>query len=184
VSVDAATSTVDLDDGTGIGRILLSGDAASYIALLAPGDALNATGRATMTPDSARLVVSSAADIVRVDDLGTAGQATAAPQADAGSAASSLTPSVGEREDGPGSRSAALGGLPIPDPTTSAGFASIVLISLASLAVTLARRWRSRRLATARIAARLASIATPTGVVEGPSSGPEHGPDRSARTAP
>ena len=86
---------------------MLSGDAASYIPVLAPGDALNASGRVTLTADSARLVVSSAADIVRVDDLGTAGQATAAPQADAGSVAPSAAPSVGERGDGPGSRSAA-----------------------------------------------------------------------------
>jgi hypothetical protein len=74
--------------------------------------------------------------------------------------------------DGTASRTAALGGLPIPDPTSPAGFASIALVSALSLVVTLGRRWRSRRLVEARVAARLAGIsASSTTPVRPPRTG-------------
>ena len=42
-----------LDDGTAIGRIVLTGEAADYLPLIDPGDALNATGRVEVDGDGA-----------------------------------------------------------------------------------------------------------------------------------
>jgi hypothetical protein len=60
------------------------------------------------------------------------------------------------------SRFAAFGGAPWPVDPGAAGVGTLVAISVLSLGVTLLRRSRSRRLLAARIASRLASLATPT----------------------
>ncbi len=173
VSVDQATSSLELDDGTAIGRIAVSGDATPYLAIVAPGDALNATGRVDLAAGSARLLVTTAADFVRVEDLG-ASDPSSGP---AGGIAASAAPDASDEPGtdaasspvtGPATRSAALGGLPSFGGPAPFGFGSIVLVSLISLAVTLARRWRSRRLAAVRMAERLASIGPPRDVEGGP----------------
>jgi hypothetical protein len=156
VTVDQTASAFELDDGTATGLVVLDGDSRTYVALLTPGDALNATGRVVVSDDLAHLVVASAADLVRVEDLGAA-EPTNDPATDA-SPSVDQAPVTGDPGNGTASLTAALGVLPIPDPTSPAGFASIMLVSTLSLVVTLGRRWRSRRLAEARVAARLAGI--------------------------
>ncbi|MFI5225112.1 MAG: lamin tail domain-containing protein [Candidatus Limnocylindrales bacterium] len=173
VSVDAATSSLELDDGTAIGRIAMSGDAASYLAIVAPGDALNATGRVDLAAGAARLLVTTAADIVRVEDLGSS-DLSSGPAGGVGTSAvpgASDGPGTGpgsSSDPGSATRSAALGGLPSFGGPAPFGFGSILLVSVISLAVTLARRWRTRRLAAVRIADRLASIGPPRDVEGGP----------------
>ena len=93
-----------------------------------------------------------------------ASQPSAVPDASDGPG----TDAGSEPGPGPATRSAALGGLPSFGGPAPFGFGSIVLVSLISLAVTLARRWRSRRLAAVRIAERLASIGPPRDVEGGP----------------
>ena len=46
-----------LDDGTAIGRVVLTGEAADYLPLIDPGDALNATGRVEVDGEEPRVVV-------------------------------------------------------------------------------------------------------------------------------
>ena len=57
-----------LDDGTAIGTIVLVGEAAEYLPLIEPGDALNATGRVEADGTGFRIVVDEAAGLVRVGD--------------------------------------------------------------------------------------------------------------------
>ena len=79
-----------LDDGTAIGRVVLTGEAADYLPLIDPGDALNATGRVEVDGEEPRVVVADAAGLVRVGDLtaasapGAAGPSPAPATADDG----------------------------------------------------------------------------------------------------
>ncbi len=66
------------------------------------------------------------------------------------------------------SRFAGFGGTPWPVDAGAAGLGTLLAISALSVAVTLLRRSRSRRLLAARIASRLASFATPTDAVRDP----------------
>ena len=139
-----------LDDGTAIGRIALTGDAATLLGLLAPGDALDATGRVGGANGAPAIEVTRASDIVRVGD----------PGPDSSAAASDVP------VDGPDGRlvvgegrSTALAS------TTPAGAPTALLIigACAVLAVLLAtalafRRRRERRRDASRIAVRLAAI--------------------------
>ena len=64
---------------------MLAGEAADYLGLIEPGDAIEVGGRVDATSDgSASVVVSAAADLVRVGQLGVA---AAAASGDRGSAA-------------------------------------------------------------------------------------------------
>jgi hypothetical protein len=146
-----------LDDGTAIGRIALVGAAAEYLPLLEPGDALNATGRVERDGEEYRVLVEDAAGIVRVGDP------TLEPIAAA--------PAGGTRREQSDSRSPEpaeqlAGGLLGPDDPGTAGIVGIVLVSAASLAVTVLRRQQARRRLAARVAARLATLTA------------THGPER------
>lgn len=142
-----------LDDGTAIGRIVLTGAAAEYLPLLEPGDALNATGRVEQAADGYRVVVDDPAGLVRVGDP-TLDQTAAAPlDAPAEVLESPASGQVGRLA----------GGLLGPDIPGTAGVVGIMLVSAASLAVTVLRRQRARRRTAARVAARLASLAAPQG---------------------
>jgi hypothetical protein len=137
-----------LDDGTAVGRVVLGGEAAEYLPLLEPGDALNATGRVEQDGGAYRIVVDDPAGLVRVGDP------TLDPTA-AGVAAehpSAREPGVQE----PAGRLA--GGLLGPDSPGTVGLLGIVLVSIASVVVSVLRRQRARRLMAARLAARLASV--------------------------
>jgi hypothetical protein len=138
-----------LDDGTAIGRIVLTGDAADFIGLVDPGDAVNATGRVEMDGDTPRLAVTDAAGLARVGDLG------AGPDPAAG--ATQATASGGD--DGAPAQSRLAGGLLGPVEPGAAGAIGICLVSALSLAVTALRRRRARRLLAVRVGARLAGLA-------------------------
>ncbi len=156
--VDLEPDGFTVDDGSATGRVVLAGEAADYLGLIEPGDAIEAGGRVDATSDgSASVVVSAAADLVRVGQLGVA--AAAAP-ATAGPSVPPDPPgdTAAERRV---SEATGLGGL--PDPTT-AGAGWLALVAVLSVAVTLGRRYRARRGSTARIAARLAELAGPRAV--------------------
>ena len=137
-----------LDDGTAIGRIQLTGEAAEYLPLVEPGDALNATGVVTKEGEELRVVVSDAAGLARVGDPTAEAASIGAVGAEPNAAAS------------PGSTRIAGGLLGAIEPG-AAGVAGVVLLSALSLAVTALRRRRTRRLLAARVTARLARVTAP-----------------------
>ena len=63
-----------LDDGTATARVLLEDGASDLLALVAPGDALNATGIPTLA-DEVALVVVDPAGVVLLGDLDGTGEA-------------------------------------------------------------------------------------------------------------
>ncbi len=132
---------------------MLAGAAAEYLPLLEPGDALNATGRVVQDGAGYRVVVDDPAGLVRVGDPTLDPTATAPVGEQSG-----LLESVVPGQDG-----RLAGGLLGPDAPGAAGVVGIMLVSAASLAVTLLRRQRARRRLAARIAARVASLAATQG---------------------
>ena len=152
--------TVDgfvLDDGTATGRIVLAGEAATYLGLIEPTDAIEVIGRVVLDEAGPRLVVEAGADVLRVGGLG----ASVEPEASGAASSASTIPSVADPSSGTVARSAGLGGLP---DLTVAGAGWLALVMGLSVAVTLARRRRTRRALAARIAARLAAVAGPRAV--------------------
>ena len=138
---------VRLDDGTSQALLVLDGDAADLLGTLQVGDALNATGTPEQRAEPV-LVVAGAADLELVGDLGGADASSADP-AQAAAVAPGDSPVAPVRSvltPGPGVDSLAT------------GLGTLVLISLASLVVTLARRQRSQRVMRSRIVARLEAI--------------------------
>jgi hypothetical protein len=149
-----------LDDGTAVARVRLIGAAAELAGSILAGDALNATG--TVVTDAAsgetRLDVDDPAGIVLAGDLGGT---DAEPSDPAGSSAGPVA------SPGASTTPLALGGTLTDAALPEMSALGIVLISIASLAVTVLRRRRMQRRLTARIAARLAALAA------GPDS-PDH----------
>jgi len=145
-----------LDDGTAIGRIVLTGEAADYLALIDPGDALNATGRVEVDGEEPRVVVTDAAGLVRVGDLNAA----------SGAGAGDASPAPATADDLAAAPSRLAGGLLGPVGPGTAGVAGIVAFSVLSLLATVLRRRRARRLLAVRVAARLAGFRAPS--VAGP----------------
>ncbi|TMD31027.1 MAG: hypothetical protein E6I94_03590 [Chloroflexi bacterium] len=150
-----------LDDGTGQGRIALLGEARSYLPLLAQGDPLNAIGVVAVVAGTAEVRVTDPAGIVRVEALDT----------------SQLDPSTGPRTGPTGEDSSpadsgthltTAGGLPGIGDAETAGFGTLLAISLLSAAITVLRRRRMRRALAMRITARLATIGGSVGPREGP----------------
>jgi hypothetical protein len=140
-----------LDDGTAHAPVVLRGDAADWIPLVEPADAINVIGRVErLDGGDLAVVVTDPAGIVLGSD----------PSAMAGASA---TPSVATSAIAADSRPRTAGfgdGLGIV-PGAGAGLLSLVGISLASIAVTLLRRRQARRLMASRVAARLSAIAGP-----------------------
>lgn len=141
-----------LDDGTAVGQVALDGAAAEYLPLLEPGDALNATGRVEAHGSAQRIVVDDPSGLVRVGD----------PTLDATAAGPTAAPSVRESAR-PRAASRLAGGLFGPGSPGTAELLGIVLVSLVSVAVTVLRRRRGRRVAAARLAARLAAVTATQG---------------------
>jgi hypothetical protein len=141
-----------LDDGTAVGRVVLRGAAAEYLPLLEPSDAVNATGLVGEDADGLHVVIDDPAGLARVGDP-TAGTVATAPPADSAQTAASEEPERGSR---------LAGGLLGPGETGAAGVLGVVLVTLLSLAISLLRRHRARRLLAARVAARVASVAALT----------------------
>jgi hypothetical protein len=140
-----------LDDGTATGRVVLAADAAVYLPLVEPGDALNATGRVERSGDELRIVVDTGDGLVLVGDPTAPDPqpAVAEPAAKPGDAAQGV--------------SRLAGGLLGPVEPGAAGLVSVALLSALSLAVTMLRRRRARRLLAARVGSRLAAISGPPG---------------------
>ncbi|MEO6207463.1 MAG: hypothetical protein ABIP77_05870, partial [Candidatus Limnocylindrales bacterium] len=146
-----------LDDGTAIGLVVLLGDAAAFLPLIDPGDAVNVTGRVERQADASYAVtVTNAGAIALGIDLGTdlGQEVTSSPVPATATALRTPGPvrSAGSAGIGDG-----FGGLSV----TGAGIVSTLLIALASLAVSLLRRRQTRRLMATRIAARLTDFAGP-----------------------
>jgi hypothetical protein len=152
-----------LDDGTAVATVRLRAAAADIAGSIAVGDALSATGRVEIEPsDGAAIVaVDDPAGVLLVGDLGAANPSASEPSPD---------------PSGPSPFGAAGAGSSISNaaPPITAGFADaaipeigalgLVLIAVASLAVTLLRRQRMRRRLAARIADRLKAIVPPGSV--------------------
>jgi len=141
-----------LDDGTAIGRIVLTGEVADYLPLIDPGDALNATGRVEVDGEEPRVVVTDAAGLVRVGDLNAA----------SAGGADDASPAPATADDLATNPSRLAGGLLGPVGPGTAGVAGIVAFSALSLLVTVLRRRRARRLVAVRVAARLAGLRAPS----------------------
>jgi hypothetical protein len=137
-----------LDDGTAHAPVELRDQAADWVALVEPGDAINVVGRVErLDGEELGVVVTDPAAIVLGSDPTAFAVAGATP------AGSERMPT---RTPGPPTAGLGddLGGLA----GAGAGIASLVGISLVSVAVTVLRRRQARRLVATRVAARLASI--------------------------
>ena len=142
-----------LDDGTAIGRVVLTGEAADYLPLIDPGDALNATGRVEVDGEEPRVVVTDAAGLVRVGDL-TRGERTRSGWRQPRPRRRRTTARP-PRAASPAASSDPSGRGPPGSPGSSRSAASRSL-------VTVLRRRRARRLLAVRVGARLAGIAGPS----------------------
>lgn len=137
-----------LDDGTAEGRVVLTGEAAGYLELIEPGDAVNVVGVVQARPDGYAVAVDAAAGLIPVGDLGGPSalvggetvEGTTTPDA-----ASPVTPSE-----------AGLGGSGAPAPLLPVGL--VVVGSLVSVLVAFVLRERARHRLATRIQARLAAI--------------------------
>ena len=151
-----------LDDGTALADIHLQGPAADLGASIEVGDALTAVGRVELDPvaGSAVVVVEDPAAIALVGGFpGPGDNATVTPGESAGTQAGSHGPEASDRSLA--ARVAGVGEPAMP----GFGIIGLILVSAASLLVTLLRRQRTRRRFAARIAARLeAVVGAATGV--------------------
>ena len=151
-----------LDDGTAIRSVALGGEAAEYLPLIEPGDALNAIGRVIEDGEGFSILVEDPAGIVRVGDPFTA---------TLGGDPAGRNPGTrpGADSGGPGGSSRVAGELLGVEGAGLAGLLGMVLLSAASMAATIAHRRRARRFMAARVAARLATVAGPAVAERGPS---------------
>jgi hypothetical protein len=164
IVTDLAADGFMLDDGTDVARIVLDGTAVEYLTLIEPEDALNVIGRVEVRGSESVVVVSDPAGIVRVGDLPTTldGALAGPGDASAGVPAGVPVPVAPVTADAAGELGFGSGGL--------VGIGSLLLVSAASVAVTLVRRRRLHQVFAARVATRLNAIAAP-------SSGPDGVPD-------
>lgn len=139
-----------LDDGTAVGRVVLTEAALEWLPLIEPGDAINVTGQVER-------VEGGAVAVVVHDPAAIAVGADLAALADP-SAAAATTPVDASAGPGGDPNTAGLGDDLAGVPGAGAGVLSLGLISLASLAVTLLRRRHTRRLLAGRVAQRLAAF--------------------------
>lgn len=162
--VDVGIDSVTLDDGTAVGRLVLTGEAASVLALIEPGDALNAIGVVGADPnDPSELVVTvdDPASIVLgsvqrgAPSDGTDGVGPLAADGSGGTAGRDLAAGGGGSARAAGMADG-FGAVP-----GGAGLLSLLGIGLASLVVTVIRRRHARRLLDSRVAVRLATLAGP-----------------------
>ena len=135
-----------LDDGTAIGTIRLAGQAAAFHDLLEAGDAIGLVGRVERATGGYGLLVDDPAGLVRLGDLGEvvpiAATATIAPGSDPAGHASTTAGLGGSLGIGPG--------LP--------GLVGLLLVSMASLGLTFARRRQAHRRLVAVISSRVAAL--------------------------
>ncbi len=148
-----------LDDGTSVGRVLVTGEAAVQLALIEPDDALNAIGHVKVTDDGVVVVVDAPGGISFAGDPVAAAALAAVDATPSPSASPEQSAEAGS--GGPVSQLASLSAAPWPLDAGVAGGGALLLAALLSVAVTVARREHSRRRLSHRVAARLASVAGP-----------------------
>lgn len=146
-----------LDDGTAVGRVVLGGDASTYLDQLVPGDALDAVGRVREAKGGGTLQVdvASAAGIVRVGDPGSDAGDPGSSDPAAASAPGAVQPRAGDP-------TTVVDLVPEPGPSPILFVIGIIVVGgLALIAgVTLVlRRARERHATNGRIALRLAAVA-------------------------
>jgi uncharacterized protein YdeI (BOF family) len=144
----------ELDDGTATGPIALVGEAATWEALVEPGDAINVTGRVGSVGAALGVVVDDPATIVLGSD-----PAAVAAAVDGSPSPSPVDAPPGDGETGP-HQAGSIGDLGA-FPGVGAGLATLLALSVTSLIVTWLRRRQARRLLASRIAIRLAALAGP-----------------------
>ena len=143
-----------LDDGTATGRVVLRDEAAQLLPLVEPGDAVNVIGRPERVAGELVVAVDDPAGLLVAGMPTTDPAATDAVPPGAGGGASPVpTPLLGGSVSG-------LGPLdPVAGIGSPAGFATLILATVASGAIALLRRrLRTRRLLAARIRERLATV--------------------------
>ena len=154
IVTEIASGGILLDDGTAVGRIVLVGDAAGYLDLLVPGDALDAVGRVRGDVGALELEVATAAGIARVGDPGP-------DPAGPGSIDPTGSPALGGVAARAGGRST------IADLTTEPVASPILIVigglvflcaALVALLALAARRLREGKATDGRIAVRLAAL--------------------------
>jgi len=155
---EIASDGFGVDDGTAVGRVVLHGPALEQLPLIETGDALNAIGivEASVGADPVGYVVAVAdpAGIVRVGD--PIGDASSPAPTDISSGDLATIDPAGA--DASGHRAGGILDPTIPD----VGIAGILLVALASLAVTLLRRRRMRQELSVRVAQRLSDLVAPS----------------------
>jgi hypothetical protein len=161
--VDLRSDGLLLDDGTDLGLVILRGPALELLPLLEPDDAINAIGRVDVLADGPAVVVEDPGGIIQAGDPVAV---TGAPRDPAGAALPGAATTTL-----PVTPSTQLAGL-VDSPANTwgglAGFGTLIVVSLASLAVTLGRRAHARRQVEARIAARVDAFGSAIGPPRGP----------------
>jgi DNA/RNA endonuclease YhcR with UshA esterase domain len=139
----------ELDDGTATGRVVLAGEAAAWIALIEPGDAINVVGRVERRGGALAVVVEDPATITLGSDLPAPAASERVRTGPDGSAAAAARWS--ERHAGLTDGLSTL-------PGAGAGLATLAGLVVTSLAVTFLRRRHAQRLLASRIAVRLGAV--------------------------
>jgi len=151
--VARTTDGFTLDDGTAIGRVELRGEAAAFLELIEAGDALGIVGRVEAgTGEDPLVVATDPAGLVRLGSLGETVPLAAevAPSATAG-------PSPG---------AVAAAGLGDPLRGLDGGWLGaigLIVASLGSLLVTVARRRRAHLRLRMAVASRIGELRSPSG---------------------
>jgi hypothetical protein len=144
-----------LDDGTSVGSIVLTGEAAGWLGLIEPRDAINVVGRVRRDEDGQTVVVvDDPSTIVLGSGLDGLGNPTPASSPEAGTAAIGTT---GERS-APEMQVAGFGADPGLLPGAGASLLGLTGVGALSVVAATLRRRHARRLVAARVATRLASI--------------------------
>ena len=138
-----------LDDGTAIGTVRLEGAAAAFHDLLEAGDAVGLIGRVQAEGGVFMVVVADPAGLVRLGDLGEVVpiEALVSP------APTGAVAPVSSTTAGLAGPLVGFGGTP--------GLLSLVMVSIASLGLTLARRRQAHRRLIAAVAGRIARLRRP-----------------------
>jgi len=126
--VEPTADGFTLDDATAIATVVLRGEAAAYLGLLEPGDALNAIGVVERRGDGFVVAVDAPSGLIRVGDLGQEILLTA-PEEAATTSSEVPTSKVAD---------AAWPGAHFP----AVGLLGVLIASLLSLGLTLVRRRR------------------------------------------
>lgn len=148
--VERTADGFSIDDGTATGNVVLVGEAAGWVDLVEPGDAINVIGRVEQREGTLAVVVDDPAAIFPASDVGDGDQDAASTSA--GGPSDTATAIADDR---PVAAVADAFGGPLGPSVSLAG---LLLVSLASVGVTVLRRRQARRLLASRVAARLTAL--------------------------